>query len=638
MKNSFLNLWKIIKQHKLKNIIIVFVLITLIGVGYAFFLEQKNTEFGTLISGNLEMDYLTGEELLLTRATPIYDSDVAEKASYMIFSIENKGTVNMYTDISLENIVIDDILKTDNFKWRIEQGQNSTEEGFYDSFIIESGTFENFSTNSKTLVTNRYIKPGETKYYKVSVWLSETGEIQNDIMGAKFKAKIKAVGYAKSKSRNFAGLNPALYHTTAGRTISNFKLYGNSVQNGTPTASAPVEIQSVGDIRPNLVNYEEIIENSGGTITKTTYNGRECLTWQNGAAAENLKILQGKFKENTIYYLSGDILGSGSISVVYTDGTKERIYFNIFLKNATEFSELSLSIGRKSKTIDYIQGHYESAQRIYVDINTFQVVEGKYYIPYREYNDSNSSKYIVPVKVDGQNLFNINGDINKDAGNAIANQMQSNYVTADGHINIRGSVTSNVPYGQWIDVEKGQTYTFGATLVSTGTGSNVPQITIISGVDASTISTLKMPENGTTYSTTFVATTDRVLLSFRKTGVGYGNSGCEVKDVFLINGKYTEDKLPTYQQYIKPTIYNIYLDEPLRSVGNVKDYIDFENKQVVRNIGVIDNTGTQTIENSYQVLETPVTEKISLPNIKTLGNTTMLSVNNTVKGTFSGTH
>ena len=166
----------------------------------------------------------------------------------------------------------------------------------------------------------------------------------------------------------------------------------------------------------------------------------------------------------------------------------------------------------------------------------------------------------------------------------------------------------------------------------------MPQITIISGVDASTISTLKMPENGTTYSTTFVATTDRVLLSFRKTGVGYGNSGCEVKDVFLINGKYTEDKLPTYQQYIKPTIYNIYLDEPLRSVGNVKDYIDFENKQVVRNIGVIDNTGTQTIENSYQVLETPVTEKISLPNIKTLGNTTMLSVNNTVKGTFSGTH
>lgn len=40
-----------------------------------------------------------------------------------------------------------------------------------------------------------------------------------------------------------------------------------------------------------------------------------------------------------------------------------------------------------------------------------------------------------------------------------------------------------------------------------------------------------------------------------------------------------------YEPYKEPIITNIYLDEPLRKVGNYADYIDFANGKVVRNIG-----------------------------------------------------
>ena len=40
----------------------------------------------------------------------------------------------------------------------------------------------------------------------------------------------------------------------------------------------------------------------------------------------------------------------------------------------------------------------------------------------------------------------------------------------------------------------------------------------------------------------------------------------------------------SYEEYVEPKITNIYLDEPLRKIGDYADYIDFENKKVVRKI------------------------------------------------------
>ena len=46
------------------------------------------------------------------------------------------------------------------------------------------------------------------------------------------------------------------------------------------------------------------------------------------------------------------------------------------------------------------------------------------------------------------------------------------------------------------------------------------------------------------------------------------------------------DTATAYEPYFEPMTTSIYLDEPLRKVGTYADYIDFENKKVVRNIAV----------------------------------------------------
>lgn len=46
------------------------------------------------------------------------------------------------------------------------------------------------------------------------------------------------------------------------------------------------------------------------------------------------------------------------------------------------------------------------------------------------------------------------------------------------------------------------------------------------------------------------------------------------------------DEFTEYEPYVEPVTTNIYLNQPLRKVGNYTDYIDFKNNKVVRNIGV----------------------------------------------------
>lgn len=85
-----------------------------------------------------------------------------------------------------------------------------------------------------------------------------------------------------------------------------------------------------------------------------------------------------------------------------------------------------------------------------------------------------------------------------------------------------------------------------------------------------------------------------------------------------------------YEPYKGSETTHIYLDEPLRKVGDYADYIDFKNQKVVRKIEVLDDTGTKTISESFGTLLTPTEENISLPSLKTFKGTNVISVDTTV--------
>lgn len=88
------------------------------------------------------------------------------------------------------------------------------------------------------------------------------------------------------------------------------------------------------------------------------------------------------------------------------------------------------------------------------------------------------------------------------------------------------------------------------------------------------------------------------------------------------------DAATEYEPYNAPT-YNIYLKEPLRKLGSTADYIDCTTGEVVRYIRIKDTTGTKSIEESFEVLTTPTTEKVSVSDID-YTNKKYVSVDTTV--------
>ena len=72
------------------------------------------------------------------------------------------------------------------------------------------------------------------------------------------------------------------------------------------------------------------------------------------------------------------------------------------------------------------------------------------------------------------------------------------------------------------------------------------------------------------------------------------------------------------------TTTNIYLDEPLRKIGEYADYVDFANQCVVRQVGVNN-------ESVLYVLSEPTTEPLELSQIPTFAGTNVINISTTVK-------
>lgn len=99
--------------------------------------------------------------------------------------------------------------------------------------------------NSYFLITRKKI-PAYLKYY----WSKITSEI---------KTKVE-------------GIPPLILLKSLGKDLINYLIYGNSVQDGTPTPSAPIEIESVGDKTKNLFDYKTVYApyiDSNGNISTT---------------------------------------------------------------------------------------------------------------------------------------------------------------------------------------------------------------------------------------------------------------------------------------------------------------------------------------------------------------------------------
>ena len=92
------------------------------------------------------------------------------------------------------------------------------------------------------------------------------------------------------------------------------------------------------------------------------------------------------------------------------------------------------------------------------------------------------------------------------------------------------------------------------------------------------------------------------------------------------------DTATEYEPYNSGETKHIYLDEPLRKVGASADYIDYGNHKVIRQVEVLDSTGTKTIDESIGLLDTPTEEIITIPELITpISSVANVSIHTTIQ-------
>ena len=221
--------------------------------------------------------------------------------------------------------------------------------------------------------------------------------------------------------------NMQINNAIAGK-LGNLKIYGNSIQNGTPTPDNPVEIQSVGELvtDANDSNYGKYkipvtvtgknigtakqvysgLKKSAGTANDSRYtekirDGRECVYFVDNF---EMKYSDIYFRENTQYTFSFDYkqtLNSSSASketsdllcIWYTDSSRDDIVVSN-PNHETEWKHISYTskANKTIKAIGTISHNYRFGN--YIDINTFQIEEGNKETDYEPYKGQTTNIYL----------------------------------------------------------------------------------------------------------------------------------------------------------------------------------------------------------------------------------------------------
>lgn len=405
-------------------------------------------------------------------------------------------------------------------------------------------------------------------------------------------AFMSIVNQIKGFVRTMVGMPPlVLPDCVGGTSLINYSISGNSVQDGTPSPDNPVEIENVGEKSKNLL---KIAGREPGTLTgqaTTTIRNFDFNKYYVGFTRTN------EYVPTYITYCS--VLGS--TVAVETKIAYVGVAFPVRVKPNTNYylsNSNNLFIGTGFYTIngEYIgANHYknfttpENCEIItvvcsptfkdtVVTFENIQLEEGTDATEYEPYG------YKIPIKVSGKNLLKIEGrtEGTLEQGNIPIRQFEfDKYYTGWARNNqyypwytISHSIKENSvliePRVGWYGIG----FPMKAKPNTTYYMSNLNKYQM--GVGYYTKDGEYIGESAKNLFTT-PNNCEIMVISCVPTTTG-GTTVYE--DIQVEEGTVATD----YEPYIESTETSIYLDEPLRKVGDVSDYIDFENGRVVRNV------------------------------------------------------
>lgn len=371
---------------------------------------------------------------------------------------------------------------------------------------------------------------------------------------------------------------------SAGKYLRNYTISGNSIQEGTPTPDTPIEIESVGDKSFNLFDYKKVNSGSGyGVHFNNNDDGTFTANGMMTGSTSVFNLIQGvdlnSFVIGETYYIS--------CGADYRGDTKRYYLFLQINNSETGAIRYCSSDYNKTFTLSENEYIYYMQIRIYAipPAELFEVSdlvfspmickysEFKGYQPYWE-------GYKVPVRVSGKNLIRP-----QDIYSVSSNNSYSECVE-DGRNCIRFIDGSKALYDGY-KFKEGVQYTVSfcvkSEIKSAGNTNGSHAFTF--WYSDNTYNMIGVKQESDWSDVTLTSTKGKDVVACGLVSYNYVNWIYVDVDTFQLE-EGTE--ATPYEPYFEPKVYNIYLNEPLRKVGDYADYIDGKRKKVVRNINYID--------------------------------------------------
>lgn len=395
-------------------------------------------------------------------------------------------------------------------------------DGYSVSFYLNNDLYPNQKVTASIALTNNTANQSYLAGKNLSVSISDS-QIECEVTDLEYK------------NDNITNNDVLAISKGNGEKLANYIIYGNSILEGENL----FDVNQVAN-----VNISDTVTRVGQEFTfdedktlilraKTYNNNQYYMTKSNGVYSETISILN----EKTISLPAGDTL----------------IIYSTFKKNLAGTQLIDITTPDSSAEVQSV-GDY----------------------------DSDTGKYVIPISSRGKNLF----DYSKVSGQMI--QVTDNGLRINGY----AATTPITPemFLEMTGLKEGDkiTASLNKTIVS-GT------VNVMFGVFMFYAKT----DSGASDFYLIEASQQNSDLSVTSTTIPYGFNSNNYNNLYIYGGFNSSDGVTgvfdlyniqvelgntqtNYEPYEEPIKTNIYLDEPLRKVGNYTDYIDFQNKLLYR--------------------------------------------------------
>lgn len=391
--------------------------------------------------------------------------------------------------------------------------------------------------------------------------------------------------------------------------ITDYHIEGESTQSTRSGKNLFNVNGAIEQFAPN--NYPTTVVDNQIHIGPTEGNSQSSLfdfikVSPNDKITVSFKLIQGRSRISfRMYDSSKTIINDSSISI---SGFSYNKYYQGYYKDTNsatftipenvEYIRMQIIAMNNSDGIDNIYSEY-------------QVEKGSSPTSYEEYGkspspeypseiknvgnyDTETGKYIIPIKITSKNIFNIN-DWYNTYYSYYSNDYKPEFVNYDGYstLHIYGSMSTDGANNKYMKEKfKSKTqYTFSMDIYSIASPDNgyegtMGNIVYTDGTKQRFLEADKIFDKWRKIKVTSYAGKTISHLQFTYyTGRG---------EAYIKNMQIEEGNQQTYYiPYVEDTINNISLDEPLKKIGEYADNIDYKNKKRINKTNEITLNGTE---------------------------------------------